>query len=63
MATPEEEISALEANIAKYKEKFANAAPGSEYEKSLADLITAIHNQITECRKTINLLLQRQQRR
>jgi hypothetical protein len=63
MATPEEEISALEADIAKYEDEFANAAPGSEDEETLADLITAIHNRITECRKTINLLLQLQQPR
>ena len=54
MTTLEEKISALEAEIAEYRQEYANAAPGSEEKKMYANLITASRNNLT-------VLLQQQQ--
>jgi hypothetical protein len=52
MATPEERISTLEAEIAEYKD-LLKAVTTFEEKKMYADLIT-------ESKKTLNILLQQQ---
>ena len=59
MATLEEEIRDLKAKIAEYEAKL-DAATTLEEKKMYVNLITATRNEITESKKTLNLLLQPQ---
>jgi hypothetical protein len=54
MATLQEKINALEAEIEGYKQEYANAATTEARKDSLLAAIT-------ESKKTLNLLLQQQQ--
>jgi hypothetical protein len=62
MATLEEEIRDLEAEIVKNTVRFDKAVDdGNEEDKKMyANLITATRNEVTESKKTLNLLLQQQ---
>jgi hypothetical protein len=62
MATLEERIRDLEAEIVKNTVRFDKAVDeGNEgREKMYANLITATRNEVTESKKTLNLLLQQQ---
>ena len=61
MATPEDKIRDLEGEIALYTTRFNKAVDeGNEgREKMYANLITATRNEVTESKKTLNLLLQK----
>jgi hypothetical protein len=62
MATLEERIRDLEAEIVKNTVRFDKAVDdGNEEDKKMyANLITATRNEVTESKKTLNLLLQQQ---
>jgi hypothetical protein len=62
MATLEERIRDLEAEIVKNTVRFDKAVDeGNEgREERYANLITATRNEVTESKKTLNLLLQQQ---
>jgi hypothetical protein len=62
MSTLEERIRDLEAEIVKNTVRFDKAIDdGNEEDKKMyANLITATRNEVTESKKTLNLLLQQQ---
>ena len=53
MATLQEKITALEEEIAEYRQEYVNAAPGSEEKKGLLAPMTAIRQDITALRQQL----------